>query len=211
MLEPELSLKGGRTQAGYAAGHTGLPERSKNEARSVLSVGRDLEPVDARGRVLLFCSDPDGRCPFSRRRSPTEGLPVLTVDEEICRLTPALVISSVDKLAQLPWKGGTAPLFGLVTTRCPRHGWQPPDTAGAQGRPQRHRGCRPDRARRCPRHIQRQQPAHPDPPAPRRTTGQTKPGSYIFTLRAVVTPPAQQSVDENPNRWPGARSGGSSA
>ncbi|MBI1757614.1 MAG: helicase [Actinobacteria bacterium] len=95
-----------------------------------LMAGRDLHTDDARRRVLLFCGDADGRCPFGRHGSPTEGLPVLTVDEEIYRLTPALVISTVDKLAQLPWKGGTAPLFGLVDTRCPRHGWQTPDTAG---------------------------------------------------------------------------------
>ena len=30
---------------------------------------------------------------------------MLTVDEEIYRLTPALVIATVDKLAQLPWRG----------------------------------------------------------------------------------------------------------
>ena len=38
---------------------------------------------------------------------------MLTVDEEIYRLTPALVIATVDKLAQLPWKAATATLFGL--------------------------------------------------------------------------------------------------
>lgn len=97
---------------------------------TALDAGRDLYADDARRRTLLFCGDPDGRCPFSRRRSPDEGLPVVTVDEEIYRLTPALVISTVDKLAQLPWKAGTSPLFGLVATRCPRHGWQTPDTAG---------------------------------------------------------------------------------
>jgi len=39
----------------------------------------------------------------------------------------ALVIATVDKLAQLPWRAATATLFGLVDTRCPRHGWQNPD------------------------------------------------------------------------------------
>ena len=96
---------------------------------SPLSAGSDLYADDARRRILLYCSDPDGGCPFSRRRAPGEGLPVVTIDEEIYRLTPALVISTVDKLAQLPWKGTTAPLFGLVDTVCPRHGWQSPDTA----------------------------------------------------------------------------------
>jgi hypothetical protein len=96
---------------------------------SPLAAGRDLHADDARRRVLLYCGDPDGDCPFSRRRAPGEGLPVVTVDEEVYRLTPALVISTVDKFAQLPWKGGTGPLFGLVEARCPRHGWQTPDTA----------------------------------------------------------------------------------
>ena len=87
----------------------------------------DLRTERLRRRVLVFCSDPEGRCPFTERRSPGEGLPVLTVDEELYRLTPALVIATVDKLAQLPWKAATATLFGLVTERCARHGWRNPD------------------------------------------------------------------------------------
>jgi hypothetical protein len=94
---------------------------------SRLSRGRDLKTSRLRRRVLLYCSDPEGDCPFSPRRSPDEGLPVLTVDEEIYRLTPSLVIATVDKLAQLPWKAATATLFGLVATECTRHGWQNPD------------------------------------------------------------------------------------
>jgi hypothetical protein len=94
---------------------------------SRLSTGRDVETDRLRRRVLVYCSDPEGDCAFSRRNSPDEGLPVLTVDEEIYRLTPSLVIATVDKLAQLPWKAATATLFGLVDTRCPRHGWQNPD------------------------------------------------------------------------------------
>jgi hypothetical protein len=94
---------------------------------SPLSGGRDLVTSDVRRRVLLFCSDPEGDCLFTQRRSPGEGLPVLTVDEEIYRLTPALVIATVDKLAQLPWRAATAPVFGLVDSECPRHGWQNPE------------------------------------------------------------------------------------
>jgi len=88
---------------------------------------RELSTNDARRRVLLHCSDPEGECPFTRRQSPDEGLPVVTVDEEIYRLTPALVIGTVDKFAQLPWKAATSTLFGLVDERCPRHGWRSPD------------------------------------------------------------------------------------
>ncbi|MHB1535218.1 MAG: DISARM system helicase DrmA, partial [Acidimicrobiales bacterium] len=90
----------------------------------------DLQTYVARRRVVLYCSDPEGDCPFSRRRSPGEGLRVLTVDEEIYRLTPALVIATVDKLAMVPWKGATATLFGLVAERCERHGWKNPDFDG---------------------------------------------------------------------------------
>ena len=97
---------------------------------SPLSGSRDLSTHDQRRRVLVHCSDPEGDCPFTPRRSPGEGLPVLTVDEEIYRLTPALVIATVDKLAQLPWRAATAPLFGLVDSECPRHGWQNPEFIG---------------------------------------------------------------------------------
>jgi hypothetical protein len=94
---------------------------------SKLSISENVKTVRLRRRVLQFCSDPEGDCAFSPRNSPDEGLPVLTVDEEIYRLTPSLVIATVDKLAQLPWKAATATLFGLVDTQCPRHGWQNPD------------------------------------------------------------------------------------
>ncbi len=93
-----------------------------------LQADRDAHADAERRRTLLYCGDEDGTCPFSRARSPKEGLPVLTVDEEIYRLTPALVISTVDKIARLAWVGGSAPLFGLVDSRCPRHGWRTVDT-----------------------------------------------------------------------------------
>lgn len=86
-----------------------------------------LTTSEARRRVLLTCPDPSGECQFTARRSRGEGLPVLTVDEEVYRLTPALVISTVDKFAALPWRSATASLFGLVDEVCPRHGWKNPE------------------------------------------------------------------------------------
>ncbi|MCH7231598.1 DISARM system helicase DrmA [Glycomyces sp. L485] len=86
-----------------------------------------------RQRVLVYCSRNNGsadRCPFSRRDSPGEGVPVVSVDEEIYRLLPAFMIATVDKLAQLPWKGEAGMLFGLVDSRCPRHGYRHPDLDG---------------------------------------------------------------------------------
>jgi len=74
-----------------------------------------------RGRTFLFC--PDRGCEFNRRRSPGEGIPVVTVDEEIYRLVPTFLLATVDKFAQMPWRGEVQALFGRVEGRCPRHGW----------------------------------------------------------------------------------------
>jgi hypothetical protein len=96
-----------------------------------LRADRDLHPDGTSRRVIIYCGDPDGQCPFSRRRSGAadvhplnRGLPVLTVDEEIYRLAPSLVIATVDKLAQLPWQGYAGMLFGRVSQWCPRHGYR---------------------------------------------------------------------------------------
>jgi len=101
-----------------------------------LSAGRDLRTDDKRRRVLLYCSDPEGDCAFTRGRS-ADGLPVLITDEETYRLTPSLVIGTVDKFAQLPWKAATSSLFGTVDQQCPRHGWMSPDSTWCTGRHQR--------------------------------------------------------------------------
>jgi len=90
---------------------------------------KDAECDDDRRRVLLYCNDPDGLCAFGRKQSSTyrEGLPVVTVDEEVYRLAPSLVIGTVDKFAQLPLNGQTALLFGRVRSKCERHGFRHKD------------------------------------------------------------------------------------
>jgi hypothetical protein len=80
-------------------------------------------------RVLVFCGDELARCPFAKGGEVPEGLPVLTVDEEIYRLTPAFVIATVDKFARLAREGEAAALFGYVSRRCGRHGYVHPDYA----------------------------------------------------------------------------------
>ncbi len=80
-----------------------------------------------RGRTLTFCGDPLGTCPFSRAKSPKEGLPVIVVDEELYRNPPSLLIATVDKFAQMPWNGATQVLFGQVNGRCTRHGFRTPE------------------------------------------------------------------------------------
>jgi len=105
---------------------------------------RDLRPDDDRRRILLYCPSGEGPdpCPFSEMKSPGEGLPILTVDEEIYRYLPSLVIATVDKLAQLPWRGYAGMLFGRVSTRCPRHGYRHDDLDERTGCRQRHNESR---------------------------------------------------------------------
>lgn len=83
-------------------------------------------------RVFVHCGDELARCPFSKGGEVAEGLPVLTVDEEIYRLTPAFVIATVDKFARLAREGEAAALFGYVSKRCGRHGYVHSDYAACQ-------------------------------------------------------------------------------
>lgn len=90
------------------------------------------------GRCVTYCGDNLGRCEFSERNAPKEGLPVMVVDEEIYRRPPALLIATVDKFAQMPWKGETQMLFGKVTEICDRHGFLSPEIQDAQSHPARN-------------------------------------------------------------------------
>ncbi|KDN16203.1 DISARM system helicase DrmA [Amycolatopsis rifamycinica] len=78
-------------------------------------------------RVHVYCGDDLADCPFAEGGDSPEGLPVLTVDEEIYRLTPSFVIATVDKFARLAREGEAASLFGYVSRRCERHGVVHPD------------------------------------------------------------------------------------
>ena len=88
-----------------------------------------------RGRTFQYCSDPLGTCEFSQAGSPDEGLPIVVVDEEIYRRLPALLIATVDKFAQMPWKGETRTLFGKVSGWCPRHGYRSPEVEDSDSHP----------------------------------------------------------------------------
>jgi hypothetical protein len=92
-----------------------------------------------RCRTFQHCSDKFGQCPFSRKQSPDEGIPIVVVDEEIYRRLPTLLIATVDKFAQMPWKGETQMLFGQVTGHCPRHGYRSPEVQDTDSHPRRGR------------------------------------------------------------------------
>ena len=64
---------------------------------------------------------------------------MIVVDEEIYRRLPSLLISTVDKFAQLPWNGMTSMLFGRVDKHCSRHGFRSPDVEDTDA----HRARRP--------------------------------------------------------------------
>lgn len=94
--------------------------------------GAQVKADANRRRVFVHCGDELARCPFSRGGAVSEGLPVLTVDEEIYRLTPSFVIATVDKFARLAREGEAAALFGYVSRRCGRHGYVHADYAPCQ-------------------------------------------------------------------------------
>ena len=76
-------------------------------------------------RFLTYC--PDEGCEFGKAHAKGEGIPIVTVDEDIYRLLPTFVIGTIDKFAQLPWNPNVRMLFGRVSDRCPDHGWRGPD------------------------------------------------------------------------------------
>ena len=90
------------------------------------------------GRCVTYCGDNLGRCEFTERNSPKEGLPVMVVDEEIYRRPPSLLIATVDKFAQMPWKGETQMLFGKVNEICDRHGFLSPEVEDGKSHPARN-------------------------------------------------------------------------
>jgi hypothetical protein len=91
---------------------------------SGLEPGRDITVDLVIRQTIVRCPDPF--CPFSGQN----GLPVVVVDEEIYRLLPSLIIGTVDKFAQLTWRGETQALFGRVRRRCTRHGYVTNDVLG---------------------------------------------------------------------------------
>ena len=91
-----------------------------------IDAGTDCRYDEALERFLVFCGNTT-ECRFTEAHTAGEGIPVVTVDEEIYRLVPSFVIGTVDKFAQLPWNGATSTLFGQVESRCERHGYRNAD------------------------------------------------------------------------------------
>ncbi len=133
IAEADEAVKQHHNAGTWAPGGTGAsPHQITNcpWCGAAIRPGRDIEVEtfsQGRARVLVYCSDPDGCCPFSKRENEGEGIPVLTVDEEIYRRLPSMLIATVDKFAQMPWNGKVQMLFGRVQGYCPRHGFTSPE------------------------------------------------------------------------------------
>ncbi len=127
---------------GSAGGGSGTPAQLTHcpWCGSRIDPGKDIVVEgfqEGRGRTLIYCADKTFTCPFTRKNADGEGLPVLVVDEEIYRRLPALLISTVDKFAQMPWKGETQMLFGQVNGHCPRHGFRSPEIEDSDSHPKK--------------------------------------------------------------------------
>ena len=125
---------------GYVSGYIGSPAQLTYcpWCGTPIDPGKDIEVHEgpsSLNRTIMFCGDALGDCPFSRKKAPKEGLPVVVVDEEIYRNPPSLLIATVDKFAQMPWKGEVQMLFGIVNGYCPRHGFRSPEIEDAMSHP----------------------------------------------------------------------------
>ncbi len=114
---------------GVYQGLTGSPHQLTNcpWCGTKIEEGKSIIIDKIRERTLVYCGDVLGNCLFTGRNSENEGLPIIVVDEEIYRRLPSLLISTVDKFAQLPWNGATQMLFGQVESYCERHGFTSPE------------------------------------------------------------------------------------
>lgn len=139
------SLRGQRPgRASGSVGGVGSPHQLTNcpWCGSEVDPGKHIKVdpfASGSGRTLVYCGDRFGQCLFSEKKAEGEGLPVVVVDEEIYRLLPSLLITTVDKFAQMPWSGAVQMLFGQVSGRCDRHGFRSPEVEDRDSHPAKGR------------------------------------------------------------------------
>ena len=81
-------------------------------------------------RMRTYCNNKN--CFFNRNNldskfpelPPTEVcIPIVTVDEDIYNQCPSLLISTIDKFAQITWNQNVSRIFGKLDTLCNKHGF----------------------------------------------------------------------------------------
>lgn len=75
--------------------------------------------IEREGCVRFRC--PDSKCQFS---TSDNEIPVHVVDEDVYRVTPSIVIGTIDKFAQVAWITESRRLFGIKDDGS--RGWSPP-------------------------------------------------------------------------------------
>jgi hypothetical protein len=132
--DSDEAVKLSRTPRRSGTGGTGSPHQLTNcpWCGTKIDPGKHIKVEkysDGAARTLTYCGAKFGQCKFSMKEAPGEGLPVMVVDEEIYRRLPSLLITTVDKFAQMPWNGSVQMLFGQVDGYCERHGFRSPGLA----------------------------------------------------------------------------------
>lgn len=132
--DADEAVKLSRTPRRSGTGGTGSPHQLTNcpWCGTKIDPGKHIKVEkynDGAARTLIYCGAKFGQCKFSMKEAPGEGLPVMVVDEEIYRRLPSLLITTVDKFAQMPWNGSVQMLFGQVDGYCERHGFRSPGLA----------------------------------------------------------------------------------
>ncbi len=76
-------------------------------------------------RLRAYCKNK--KCFFHKNNRVNAGgevcIPILTVDEDIYKWCPSLLIATVDKFAQITWNPNISSLFGRVNKFCNKHGF----------------------------------------------------------------------------------------
>lgn len=112
---------------------------------------KDVHADKVERRIRVFCPNDLQDCPFAKGNAADDGIPALTTDEEIYRLTPAFLVATVDKFARLTREGAAAALFGYVKTLCERHGYTHEDDSACDLTSGAHSVRKPHpKARRMP-------------------------------------------------------------
>lgn len=125
--EAKTQIQEVRADGGSVHGLTVLQVKRCPWCGTPINPRSDLVARDELRRIYVYCGDQLGKCEFSRGKS-SEGLPLLTVDEEIYRFPPIFLLATVDKLSRLSREGQAASLFGYVKERCERHGYRHEDS-----------------------------------------------------------------------------------
>ncbi|GAB4079958.1 helicase [Modestobacter muralis] len=136
--EAQAQVQLAKSEDGRAHGLTVLQIKRCPWCGTPIDPKSDVEAVATTQRIHVYCGDDAEECPFSGRGPGDEGLPILTVDEEIYRHPPTFLLATVDKFARLAREGEAASLFGYVAEHCERHGYRHPDARGDSCKGQKH-------------------------------------------------------------------------